>query len=717
MSKVCVISELLAKPFSSKSINEKTDIISKGRPRPSMPALSTQHKEKNRKYVRHFNVSIYDNITWLAGSASLNKIFCWPCLLFSTDRVTVWTKSGFNDLNHLNTACSKHEKSQNHIRSFLQLTSFGRTRIDHQLSEQKRICDLLHNEKVKKNRRVLRRLIDATCYLAKQELPFRGHDESSDSKNKGNYVEFLEVLREYDSLLDNHLKEATVFRGTSPLIQNDLICAVGGVVEDAILEEVSKANFVAILLDETSDVINKSQLSSVLRYVNDNGEVRERFLFFSDVSSDKSAPALFQHVNKVMEDFKCEQKLVAQTYDGAAVMSGHIGGLRTLVQERYPCATFVHCYAHVLNLTLQHSSSNIKECRIFFQTLSGLAAFFSKSPKRTHALKDFVGKKLPKVAPTRWNFTSRLVNTVQEYREPLLTFFDDLIENSCEWDNDTVVQARGFFSFLDSFETCFMVNVFSKIFRHTDVLYDTLQTQSLDIAYCTKKVTEAKNKIQEIRQTGFSHILTVSQEDCKKEPSFRGRNRTDEAVIPFYKRLFCEITDNILMQMNERFKSLENVEFVALLNHEMYSIYKNSFPETLLQQLNNCYGQMFDFVRLKNELSVFYDSKEFTNKPIFELVQFMRLHNFHLGMTEVYKLGTLILTIPSTTATVERTFSALKRIKSFCRATQGQERLSALSLISIEKELLWDLKLKSTFYDDVVKKFTEKERRAELTFK
>jgi len=42
-------------------------------------------------------------------------------------------------------------------------------------------------------------------------------------------------------------------------------------------------------------------------------------------------------------------------YDGAAVMSseGQNNGLNAKVKDLHPCAFFVHCYSHVLNLTLQ----------------------------------------------------------------------------------------------------------------------------------------------------------------------------------------------------------------------------------------------------------------------------------------------------------------------------------------------------------------------------
>jgi hypothetical protein len=150
LTDTCIIDELLLNPFSRRSIEDKNDIIRKGKPCPALLTLKTKHKEKNREYVRSFNTCYYTKIHWLTGCEKLKKLFCWPCLLFSNDQ-GAWSRIGFDNLNTLTGATTRHEKSAtNHIKCFLQLNAFGRTRIDHQLDEQKRISDMLHNEKVKK---------------------------------------------------------------------------------------------------------------------------------------------------------------------------------------------------------------------------------------------------------------------------------------------------------------------------------------------------------------------------------------------------------------------------------------------------------------------------------------------------------------------------------------------------------------------------------------
>lgn len=103
-------------------------------------------------------------------------------------------------MNNLSNAIAKHERSQSHLRSLVKLASFGSVRIETELDLQLRSDVMRHNE-TEKNRDILKRLIDATCFLAMQELPFRGHRENEESVNKDNYIELLNLLSTYDITL------------------------------------------------------------------------------------------------------------------------------------------------------------------------------------------------------------------------------------------------------------------------------------------------------------------------------------------------------------------------------------------------------------------------------------------------------------------------------------------------------------------------------------
>ena len=75
----------------------------------------------------------------------------------------------------------------------------------------KKLSIYYHNEKVKENRAIIQRLIDAVIFLGRQELSFRGHFESEVSINCGNYKVLLRLISKYDVKLANHLATASVF--------------------------------------------------------------------------------------------------------------------------------------------------------------------------------------------------------------------------------------------------------------------------------------------------------------------------------------------------------------------------------------------------------------------------------------------------------------------------------------------------------------------------
>ena len=66
---------------------------------------------------------------------------------------------------------------------------------------------------------------------------------------------------------------------------------------------------------------------------------------------------------------------------------------------------------------------------------------------------------------------------------------------------------------------------------------------------------------------------------------------------------------------------------------------------------------------------------------------------------------------------VKRSFSSLKRIKSFSQNKMEQDRFSDLGLISIESQLLTEVMETKSFQDSVITEFASAEKRMEFTFK
>lgn len=720
-----IVYSLTKERFQQRTFAEKFQLILNGKPQPDLANLKAQHTERSKTYVRHFkSYTNYEKYIWLTGSKYLNKLFCWPCLLFSTDHNTCWTSTGFNSLNYLITACNKHQSSVNHIKAFTSLQTFIVThRIDHVLNLQKRGYDSTNNEEERENRAILKRLIDVVIFFGKQEYPFfRGHDESDISNNKGMYVELLHFLSDYDPILANYLKTSTtVFRGKSPSIQNDLIDSVGSVIYDQIKLEISETPFVAILLDETTGVANTSQLSTTVRYVDKHGVCRERFLHLMDVnvSKDRSAEGRFKIAKEIITELGCSEKVVSDTFDGLAVMGEHSRGLQSLIKNEYPIATFVN--AHRLNTVLSQCTLHIKACQRFFITIQGLSPFFSCSKNTTKALQNFMDKKHPGVSPNRWNFTSRLVNTVRDYRTQLIDFFLSIEEGPGDWTSDEVIKAVGFIRFLSKVETKFLLNVFNCIFLVSNKLSDILQCKSLDLFICTNKVNNFHDVLQKLRDSGFDKVwdesLTSEEENVSIDSGMSSRNDIASSEKQTYSQLFFEVLDTLMYQIKFRFESVSQIQFIKLLDSSSFLAFNKKFPEDLILNLKQIYSNHFDLARLKNELKVFYCLDELKNKSVQELISFMKTNYLDVVYEQVYKLTQLVLTFPSTIASSEKGFSALKRIQDYLRSPQSRSRPSNLAIISIEKDLLLKMKIQEQFYSNVTQNITKKVRRRVQIFR
>ena len=91
-------------------------------------------------------------------------------------------------------------------------------------------------------------------------------------------------------------------------------------------------------------------------------------------------------------------------------------------------------------------------------------------------------------------------------------------------------------------------------------------------------------------------------------------------------------------------------------------------------------------------------------KSNYEAIQvFTRLRAAFPGLLQLLNI---VQTMAITTAPCERSFSSLKRIKTYLQSTMGDDRLSSLAVLSIERELSSKLDL-----NDVVDEFARAQKQ------
>lgn len=146
--------------------------------------------------------------------------------------------------------------------------------------------------------------------MGKQELAFRGYRELDESLNKGNYLELLDLLAQEEHLLKEHFLSSSIFKGTSKILQNDLIESVTTILNSKIYKEIQTANYISIQADETTDVSCRSQMSIIFRYVIEE-KIVDRYIGFFDVSNDKTGSELADVILSVIKKWDIGNKIIA----------------------------------------------------------------------------------------------------------------------------------------------------------------------------------------------------------------------------------------------------------------------------------------------------------------------------------------------------------------------------------------------------------------------
>jgi hypothetical protein len=108
-------------------------------------------------------------------------------------------------------------------------------------------------------------MLGVVKFLLLQGLAFRGHDESINSKNKGNFKEMLEWYTKKDPKAEKLIGNAGEnHKLTSPEIQLDLCKACAQETTRAIIEDIGDSKF-SFLVDESRDASIKEQMAMYLR--------------------------------------------------------------------------------------------------------------------------------------------------------------------------------------------------------------------------------------------------------------------------------------------------------------------------------------------------------------------------------------------------------------------------------------------------------------------
>nr|XP_023891585.1 zinc finger MYM-type protein 1-like [Quercus suber] len=243
------------------------------------------------------------------------------------------------------------------------------------------------SKELENNRLWLKTSIECARWQAFQACAFRGHDESLDSKNRGNFIELLKFTSTFNDKVASVVLENTPgnVKYTSSTIQKEILHILANNVRNAIHEEIGDAKF-CILVDEVRDESKREQMAIILRFVDKEGFIKKCFFHIVHVR-DTTALTLNNEICAVLSHYNLHiENIQGQEYDGVSNMRGEWNGLQALFLKDYPYAYYVQCMAHRLQLALVTASKKVKDVHQFLDHLVNIINIVVGSSKRNDEL-------------------------------------------------------------------------------------------------------------------------------------------------------------------------------------------------------------------------------------------------------------------------------------------------------------------------------------------
>ncbi|KAG6639849.1 hypothetical protein CIPAW_10G130700 [Carya illinoinensis] len=452
-----------------------------------------------------------------------------------------------------------------------------------------------------------------------------GHDESPDSKNKGDIIELIKFLTSYNDQVNGVVMENALHNAkyTSLKIQKEILHIFADKVRNVIREEIGDVKF-CILIGEAWDESKKEQMAIILRFVDNDGFIREPFFHIVHVK-DTMALTLKNEIYVLLSRYDLQiENIRGQGYDGESNM------VRSHVHQFFVHLTFI------INIVVGSSKCHNELQSAQAAEIESLIASIEIETRKG----------------------ANKMGTLQRAGD-----------TRCGSHFQSVCSLIRMFS-----ATCSVINTISNEISNysqrgdAEAAYMILCAMSL--------VSTMKVLIQNLRDDGWESLLIDVKSFCEKHqidiPDMndqytgardKSHRQIDKSTEHHFRiDIFTAAVDFQLQELNNRFN--DHTIDLFILKKFLLRIQLQHYDLHVPTHLD--FQDMSTLSELCRRLAILEKSK------IYYLID---------------RLIHLVLTLPVSTATTERAFSVMKLIKTRLRTRMEDEFLADHLLVYIEKEI------------------------------
>jgi hypothetical protein len=479
-------------------------------------------------------------------------------------------------------------------------------------------------------------------------------------------------------------------------------------IKNKIETKLAQSSF-SILVDEVTDSSHKQYMATMVQYVDGNHNLASYLYSLKDTHEKRGAEGLYDILKEEVIDKPFGKNLASIATDNASIMKGSKTGLGERISKLCPWIVHNFCISHGCNLVSQFATKGIPfQVESFVRSVYG---HFAHSPQRISEWVDFQEAadlepyRVLNYAVTRWLSLEASVSRVLERWEELRGYF-----NSANGEDVKKILKQ-----FDKHENKIYLQFVKVMLKSINILNQVFQRKEMMILKVEKEIKHSFSSFMNLVLKDEFRLLSV-QDKCSllhrnqnldvvsaKEDNLKNLEDFQKHFLSIYKTCgidFKTITDK--SKLDEILKVMRDfilrvawkMKEILPLNDEFLSSITTLNPNEFLLSSWKELGERFVEIIIKDDFEFFYRELESFEESLSENRKIFMANDsnpskFYLSREikdqypSMSKLAITILSIPYSTADLERSFSQLKLIKTPLRNSLKDSTTESLLMTKI----------------------------------